>query len=126
MFASHEIFYFNIHPSEYLGILPQFPILLGGKTVLVDVIVVQGLLDFNMLLGRDYVYPMNIVVSMLFLVMHFPHNGSIITVNQLAYDNHHPNSVLFQATPLYVPIVCVDSTPRDSLMSMLCCLSSSL
>jgi hypothetical protein len=111
--ASHELLDFDRCPSEYLGILPQFPISLGGKTVLVDVIVVQGPLDFNMLLGRDYVYAMNVVVSMLFRVMHFPHNGSIVTIDQLASDNHHPNSVLFQAAPLYVPSVCVDSTPRE-------------
>jgi hypothetical protein len=64
--ASHELLDFDRRPSEYLGILPQFPISLGGKIVLVDVIVVQGPLDFNMLLGRDYVYAMNVVVSMLF------------------------------------------------------------
>jgi hypothetical protein len=81
--------------SECLGILPQFPISLGGKIVCVDVIVVQGPLDFNMLLGRDYVYAMNAVVSTLFWVMHFPHNGSIVTIDQLAADNHHPNSTLF-------------------------------
>jgi hypothetical protein len=87
------------------------PILLGGKIVCVDVIVVQGLLDFNMLPGRDYVYAMNVVVSTLFRVMHFPHNGSIVTINWLASDNHHPNLTLFQTTPLYVPNIRVDSTP---------------
>jgi hypothetical protein len=57
-----------------------------------------------MLLGRDYVYAMNVVVSTLFRVMHFPHNGSIVTIDQLTYDNHHPNStVLVQVAPLYVP-----------------------
>jgi hypothetical protein len=109
--ASHELLDFDRCPSEYLGILPQFPISLGGKIVLVDVIVVQGPLDFNMLLGHDYVYAMNVVVSTLFWVMHFPHNGSIVTIDQLASDNHHPNSVLVQAAPLYVPSVHVDSTP---------------
>ena len=64
--ASHELLDFDRHPSEYFGILPQLPISLGGKTFLVDVIAVQGPLDFNMLLGRDYVYAMNVVVSMLF------------------------------------------------------------
>jgi hypothetical protein len=49
--ASHELLDFDRHPSEYLGILPQFPISLGGNIVLVDVIVVQGPLDFNMLLS---------------------------------------------------------------------------
>ena len=43
--------------------------------------------------------------------MNFPHNGSIVTINQLAYDNHHPNSTLVQVVPLYVPSVRVDSTP---------------
>jgi hypothetical protein len=110
VFVSHELLDFDRCPSEYLGVLPQLPISLVGKTVLVDVIVVQGSLDFNMLLGCDYVYAMNVVVSALFWVMHFPHNGRIVTINQLAYDNHHPNSTLFQTTPLHVPSVHVDST----------------
>jgi hypothetical protein len=109
--ASHELLAFDRRPSEYLGVIPQLPISLGGKIVHVDVIVVQGPLDFNMLLGHDYVYVMNFVVSTLFRVMHFPHNGSIVTIDQLAYDNHHPNSVLVLASPLYVPSVRVDSTP---------------
>jgi hypothetical protein len=43
--------------------------------------------------------------------MQFPHNGSIVTIDQLASDNHHPNSALVQAAPLYVPSFRVDSTP---------------
>jgi hypothetical protein len=109
--SSHELLAFDRRPSEYLGVLPQLPISLGGKIILVDVIVVQGPLDFNMLLGCDYVYAMNVVVSTLFRVMHFPHNGSIVTIDQLTSDNNHPNSTLFQTTPLYVPSVHVDSTP---------------
>jgi hypothetical protein len=56
-----------------------------------------------MILENDYVYAMNVVVSMFFRVMHFPHNGSIVTIEQLASDNHHPNLTLFQNTPLHVP-----------------------
>jgi hypothetical protein len=48
--ASHELLAFDRCPSEYLGILPQLPISLGGNIVLVNVIVVQVLLDFSMLL----------------------------------------------------------------------------
>jgi hypothetical protein len=109
--ASHELLDFDRRPSEYLGVLPQLPISIGGKIFSVDVIVVQGMLDFNMILGHDYVYSMNVVVSTLFWLMHVPHNGSIVTINQLASDNHHPNSALFHNTPLYVPRVRVDSTP---------------
>jgi hypothetical protein len=106
----HELLAFDRRPSEYFGVLPQLPISLGGKIFRVDVIVVQGSLDFNMLLGCDYVYAMNVVLSRLFRAMHFPHNGRIVTINQLASDNHHPNSTLFQTTPLSVPIIHVEST----------------
>ena len=48
-----------------IGNLPYFPITLGGKTVCIDVMVVQGPLDFNFLLGHDYVYAKKVVVSTL-------------------------------------------------------------
>jgi hypothetical protein len=51
---------FDIRVSQPLGILPQFPITLGGKTVYVNVMVVHDPLDFNLLLGQDYVYIMRI------------------------------------------------------------------
>jgi hypothetical protein len=66
MTASHELLDFDRCPTKFLGILPWLPISLGRKNVLVDVIMMQGSLDFNMILGSDYVYAMNIVVSMFF------------------------------------------------------------
>ena len=39
-----------------LGIISQTPVTLGGKTVLVEFMVIEEPLDFNMLLGCDYVY----------------------------------------------------------------------
>jgi hypothetical protein len=96
VYASHELLDFDRCPSEYLGVLPYLPISLGWNIVLVDVIVVQVLLDFNMIIGHDYVYAMNVLVSTLFREMHFPHNGSIVIINQLASDNHHTNSTLFR------------------------------
>jgi hypothetical protein len=44
--SSHEILAFERCTSENLGVLPQLPISLGGKTVLVDVIVMQGSVIF--------------------------------------------------------------------------------
>ena len=67
-------------PIAPLGILPNLPITLGGKIVCIDVMVVQGPLYFNMKLGRDYVYAMKVVVSTLFRVMHFPHDGNIVII----------------------------------------------
>jgi hypothetical protein len=78
--TTSELLAFDIKPSECLGNLPQFPITLGGNIVLVNLLVVLGPLDFNILLGSDYVYAMNVVVFTLFCVMHFTHNISIFTI----------------------------------------------
>ena len=67
--ATDQILDFNRIPTAPLGTLPHLPITLGGKTVCIDVMVVQGHLDFNLLLVRDYVYAMKVVVSTLFRVI---------------------------------------------------------
>jgi hypothetical protein len=72
----------TIHP---LGILPHFPVTLGGKTIFIDVMVVQDPLDFDLLLGQDYVYAMQAIVSTLFHVISFPHDGRIVTIDQLSF-----------------------------------------
>ena len=79
--ATEKILALNRRPVGTLGILPQLPITLGEKTVCIDVMVIQGPLDFNLLLGRDYVYAMKFVVSTLFRGMYFPHHGNIVTIN---------------------------------------------
>ena len=61
------------------------PITLEGDTVYIDVMVVQGPLDFNMILGCDCVYAMKAVVSTLFQVMYFPHDGKIVTIDELSF-----------------------------------------
>jgi hypothetical protein len=58
---------------------------LEGKTVFIDVMVVQDPLDFYLLLGRDYVYAMKAIVPTLFRVISFPHNGRVVTVDQLSF-----------------------------------------
>ena len=58
---------------------------MGGKTVFIDVMVVQDPLDFDLLLERDYVYAMKAIVSTLFRVIYFPHNGLIVAIDQLSF-----------------------------------------
>jgi hypothetical protein len=41
-------------------------------------------LDFDLLLGRDYVYAMKSIVYTLFHVISFPHDGRIVTIDQLS------------------------------------------
>jgi hypothetical protein len=83
--VTQNLLAFNRRTSQPLGTLPQFPITLRGKTVFIDVMVVQESLDFSLLLGRDYVYAMKAIVSTLFRVISFPHNGRVVTVDQLSF-----------------------------------------
>ena len=73
--------------------------------------VVQGPLDFNLLLGRDYVYDMKDVVSTLFRVMHFPHDGKIVTIDQLSFVTPDTPS---NQTALNVSHVLVIPSPSSS------------
>ena len=86
--ASSQLLAFNKSASEPLGVLPQMPIALGGKILSIDVMVVQGPLDFNLLLGCDYIYAMKDVVPTLFRVMHFPNDRNIMTIDHLSFTNN--------------------------------------
>jgi hypothetical protein len=83
--VTQNLLAFNRRTSQPLGILPQFPVTLGGKTIFIDVMVVRDPLDFSFLLGWDYVYAMKSLVSTLFHVISFPHDGRIVTIDQLSF-----------------------------------------
>ena len=73
--------------------------------------VVLGPLDYNLLLGRDYVYDMGAIVSTLFRVICFLHEGRIVTVNHLSFLG--PNMAPSQPYSLNGPFVpMVSSLPR--------------
>jgi hypothetical protein len=42
-------------------------------------------LDFDLILGRDYIYAMKAIMSIFFHVIYFPHDGRIVTINQLSF-----------------------------------------
>jgi hypothetical protein len=83
--VTQNLLAFNRRTSQPLGILPHFPVTLGGKTTFIDVMVVQEPLDFSLLLGWDYVYAMKALVSTLFCVIYFPHDGRIVTSDQISF-----------------------------------------
>jgi hypothetical protein len=64
-------------------VLNALPIELEGKIVIVEVELVDSPLDYN-LFGCRWTYFMFVVVYTLFQVLRFPHEGKIITVDQLA------------------------------------------
>ena len=69
------------------GILPSLKVCLGGKTVAIEVEVVDAPLDYNLLLGRNWMYSMQAIASSLFHVVCFPHNGKIVMIDQMAFKN---------------------------------------
>jgi len=73
------------HPSYTLDLYRNYPITIFGKTISIDINVIDALLDYNILLGHSYTYDISVVTSMVFCKMCFPHNGMIITINQLTY-----------------------------------------
>ena len=48
---------------------------------------VDVLLDYNILLGQNWMYSMQVVASSLFRVVCFPFNGKIITIDQKYFQN---------------------------------------
>jgi len=67
------------------GIITAFPIELGGKTLFVEVELVNSSLDYNFLLGGTWFYEMIIVFSSVFRVLLFPHQGNIIMIDKLSF-----------------------------------------
>ena len=56
----------SFRPHE---ILPSLKVCLGGKSVTIEVEVVDAPLDYNLLLGRNWMYSMQAVASSLFHVV---------------------------------------------------------
>jgi hypothetical protein len=83
---------FDGHSFRPHGIIPSFPMQLGGKTVCIEVEVVDVPLDYNLLLGRSWTYAMHAVVATVFWVLLFPHEGRIVTIDQLSFSHPDPSS----------------------------------
>jgi hypothetical protein len=81
---------FDGHTFWPHGIHTTFPIVLCGKTISVEVKVVNAPLEYNLLLGHNQLYTMIVVVSLIFIVIYFPHLWKIVTIYQLAYFTAQP------------------------------------
>ena len=48
---------------------------------------VDAPLDYNLLLGQNWMYSMQAIASSVFHVVCFPHNGKIVTIDQMTFKN---------------------------------------
>ena len=90
------------------GLISSLAVELGGKTISIQVEVVDTPLDYNLLLGRNWFYVMSVVASTVFQMVQFSHLGRIVRIDQLdfctsdvttATDNNIP--MLGQSPPPY-------------------------
>jgi hypothetical protein len=98
--SSNMLTAFDSHSFRPHGIIPAFPVQLGGKMVEVEVEVVDAPLDYNLLLGHNWTYAMVIVVSSVFHVLCFPHQGDIVTIDQLSFAYSTPNAYVGPSIPM--------------------------
>jgi hypothetical protein len=64
---------------------------LGGKTMCIEVEVVDASLDYNLFLGRIWTYSMQTLVATVFRVLLFPHKDWIVTIDQLSFSRSDPS-----------------------------------
>ena len=53
--------------------------------VSVEVEVIGAPLDYNFLLGRSWTYAISTIASAIFWVVVFPHEGNLVTIDQLNF-----------------------------------------
>jgi hypothetical protein len=98
--SSNMLIAFDGHSFCPHSILPAFLVQLGGKTVEVEVEVVDAPLDYNLLLGRNWTYAMVTVVSFVFRTPCFPHEGKIMMIDQLSFAYASPNASVGPSIPV--------------------------
>jgi hypothetical protein len=93
--------YFNGHMFQTHGIITALPIELGGNTIYVDVEVVDAPIEYNILLEHTWFYEMIVVVSSVFIVSCFPHQGKIFIINQLVFYTPYLGSIVGSNVPFF-------------------------
>jgi hypothetical protein len=87
-------------PSSPKGLFQNVPVELGGKNILINIEVIDAQLNYNILLGRSYMYAMKVVASSVFQTIMFPHNGKIVTIDKVSHYEPNPSANLDNILPL--------------------------
>jgi hypothetical protein len=70
-----------------------------GKTILIDIEVIDAPLDYNILFGHSYMYSMKAITSSMFRTMMFLHNRKITTIDQVSHYEPNPSSNIDNILP---------------------------
>jgi hypothetical protein len=91
---------FDGHSLRIHEIIPSFLVQLGGKTVKVDVKVVNAPLDYNLLLGHNWTYSMTRVMSSIFHTFYFPREGKKRMIDQFSFVHTIRNASVGSSVPM--------------------------
>jgi hypothetical protein len=91
---------YDRRPSSPEGLFQNVLVELEGKTILIDLEVIDAQLDYNILFGHSYMYAMKPVASSVFRTIMFPHNGKIVTIDQVSHYEPNPSANLNNILPL--------------------------
>jgi hypothetical protein len=112
--------YFYGHGFEPHKILQYFSMTLKSKTISVNIKVVDAPLNYNLLLGCSWFNAMASITSIVFCILYFPHQGKIITTDQLDYETPYLHNVVANDVPFLgqssLESVGVDLLKDSSLM----------
>jgi hypothetical protein len=111
--------YFNGTGFKPYGVPPSLYIVLEGKMVTFEVEVFDAPLDYNLILCHSWIDSIRTIVSTLFFVIHFPHQGKFVTVDQLTFfssDSRTSNVPFIAKTPHGYENVGVGLLKDSSLM----------
>jgi hypothetical protein len=100
-------------------VIPALSIALEGKSITVELEVFDAPLDYDLLLCCSWIDAMSTVVSTLFHVICFPHQGKIVTIDQLpffSFDSCTSNVPFIAKTPPGYENVDVGILKDSSLM----------
>jgi hypothetical protein len=68
-------------------LISSFPVHLGRNIISIEVEVSNALLDYNLLLGGSWNYVMTILISSIFQILCFPHEGRIVTIDHMVFNH---------------------------------------
>jgi hypothetical protein len=66
----------------------------------VEVEMVDAPLDYNLLPGHNWTYYMTVVVSSMFRVLCFPHEGKVVTIYQLSFTCSSFSALVGPSVPI--------------------------
>lgn len=64
-----------------------------------NITIMPSLMDYNIHLKCDYLYAMQVVVSSIYRIMTFPHEGRVIIFDKLSYHDHPSHTSHNKTTP---------------------------